>query len=224
MEAITNTTNEQKCNQNIVDAMLALYAFALQQQVPVSDTFCWHSQHCSPSAVCLHTCIKLYVPTPPREHPAKILQDYLLFDQKLQLRYYFEEKEVKLQNQPSSSILKHSTGWTPPGSQDQNFDSYRHLTQRELLNKLNIAPKYKRFNLPKAETNAIKSLAKNDKITIKPVDKGGKIVIQDTMYYIKECKTQLNDTTYYRRLYSDPTQELNNIIKAKLEKGFKKET
>ena len=29
----------------------------------------------------------------------------------------------------------------------------------------------------------------------------------------------MNDTTYYRRLYSDPTQELNNIIKEKLEKG-----
>ena len=43
MEAITNTTNEQKCNKNIVDAMPALYVFALQQQVPVSDTFCWHS-------------------------------------------------------------------------------------------------------------------------------------------------------------------------------------
>ena len=40
--------------------MPALYAFALQQQVPVSDTFCWHSQHCSPGAVCLHTRIKLY--------------------------------------------------------------------------------------------------------------------------------------------------------------------
>ena len=57
---ITNTTNEQKYNQNIVDAMPALYAFALQQQVPVSDTFCWHSRHCSTGAVCLHTDIKLY--------------------------------------------------------------------------------------------------------------------------------------------------------------------
>ena len=46
-------------NENIVDAMPALYAFALQQQVPVSDTFCWHSQHCSTGVVCLHTCIKL---------------------------------------------------------------------------------------------------------------------------------------------------------------------
>ena len=36
-----------------------------------------------------------FIPTPPREHPAKILQDYLLFDQKLRLRYYFEDKETK---------------------------------------------------------------------------------------------------------------------------------
>ena len=59
-----------------------------------------------------------FILTPPREHPAKILQDYLLFDWKLTLRYYFEDKEIKSQEQPSSSILKSSTGWTPPGSQD----------------------------------------------------------------------------------------------------------
>ena len=75
------------------------------------------------------------------------------------------------------------------------------------------------MNLLKAERKAIKSLASNDKITIKPADKGGKIVIQDTMDYIKEGEQQLNDTTYYRRIYSDPTQEMNNIIKEKLEKG-----
>ena len=69
-----------------------------------------------------------FIPTPPREHPAKILQDYLLFDQKLRFRYYFEDKEIKPQEQPNISILKWSTGWTPPFSQDQNFDSYRHLT------------------------------------------------------------------------------------------------
>ena len=129
-----------------------------------------------------------FIPTPPREHLATILQDYLLFDWKLRLRYYFEDKEIKSQEQPSNSILKHSTGWTPSGSQDQNFDSYRHLTQWELINKLNIAPKHKRFNLQKAERNASKSLANNDKITIKPADKGGKIVIQDAMDYIKEGK------------------------------------
>ena len=160
-----------------------------------------------------------FIPTPPKEHPAKILQDYLLFDHKLRLTYYFEDKDSKPQETKQISILKQSTGWTPPGSQDQNFDSYRHLTQGELLNELNIAPKYKRFNLPKSERKAIKSLANNDRVTINPADKGGKIVIQDTSDYIKECERQLHDTTYYRRLYLDPTQKLNKVIKSKLEKG-----
>ena len=95
------------------------------------------------------------------------------------------------------TILKQSTGWTPPSSQDQNFDSYRNLTQREILKELDKAPSYKRFNLPKAERRAIKTLLDNDKITIKPADKGGKIVIQDTTDYIKECERQLKDMTYY---------------------------
>ena len=129
-----------------------------------------------------------------------------MFDQKLRLRYYFEDKETKHQEQTKNSILKQSTGWTPRGSQDQNFDSYRHLTQWELLNEINISPNYRRFNLPKSERKATISLATNDKITIKPADKGGKIVIQDTTDYIKECERQLNDITYYGRLYSDPTE------------------
>ena len=119
------------------------------------------------------------------------------------------------------TILKQSTGQTPPSSQDQNFDSYRNPTQREILKELDIAPSYRRFNLPKSERQAIKTLVDNDKITIKPTDKGGQIVIQDTTDYIKECKRQLGDTTYYKRLYTDPTAELNSIIKSKLEQGIK---
>ena len=119
------------------------------------------------------------------------------------------------------TTLKQSTGWTPPSSQDQNFDSYRNLTQREILKELDIAPSYRRLNLPKSERQAIKTLTDNDKITIKPADKAGKIVIQDTTDYIKECERQLGDTTYYKRLYTDPTAELNSIIKNKLEQGIK---
>ena len=103
----------------------------------------------------------------------------------------------------------------------KNFDSYRNLTQREILKELDISPSYRRFNLPKSERQAIKTLANNDKITIKPVDKGGKIVIQDTTDYINECERQLENTMYYKRLYTDPRAELNLIIKNKLEQGIK---
>ena len=130
------------------------------------------------------------------------------------------DKETNTTNDKPTT-LKQSTGWTPPSSQDQNFDSYRNLTQREILKELDIAPSYRRFNLPKSERQAIKTLANNDKITIKPVDKGGKIVIQDTTDYINECERQLGDTMHYKRLYTDPTAELNSIIKNKLEQGIK---
>ena len=39
------------------------HTFALQQQVPVNDTFCWHSQHCSPGvALFTHTlsCMEIF--------------------------------------------------------------------------------------------------------------------------------------------------------------------
>ena len=161
-----------------------------------------------------------FIPTPSREHPVTILQDYLLFDQKLRLKYYFMDKKTNCTNDKPTT-LKQSTGWTPPSSQDQNFDSYRNLTQREILKELDIAPSYRRFNLTKSERQAIKTLTDNDKITIKSTEKGGKIVIQDTTDYIKECERQLKDTTYYKRLYTDPTAELNSIIKNKLEQGIK---
>ena len=130
------------------------------------------------------------------------------------------DKEKNTTNDKPTT-LKQNTGWTPPNSQDQNFDSYRNLTQREILKELDISPSYRRFNLPKSERQAIKTLANNDKITIKPADKGGKIVIQDTTDYISECERQLENTVHYKRLYTDPTVELNLIIKNKLEQGIK---
>ena len=119
------------------------------------------------------------------------------------------DKEKNTTND-NPTTLKQSTGWTPPNSQDQNFDSYRNLTQREILKELDIPPSYRRFNLPKSERQAIKTLANNDKITIKPADKGGKIVIQDTTDYISECERQLENTVHYKRLYTDPTVELDH--------------
>ena len=46
-------------------------------------------------------------------------------------------------------------------------------------------------------------------------------MIQDTTDYISECERQLENTVHYKRLYTDPTAELNLIIKNKLEQGIK---
>ena len=80
------------------------------------------------------------------------------------------------------------------------------------MTELNISPNYKRFNLTKRERKAIKSLAQNTDIVIKPADKGGAIAIQDKTKYIAECQHQLSNETHYQKLDYDPTTELNNKI------------
>ena len=52
----------------------------------------------------------------------------------------------------------------------------------------------------------MRSLSKDSEIIIKPADKGGAIVIQNTKDYIAEANRQLNDTNTYLKLDSDPTQ------------------
>ena len=55
-------------------------------------------------------------------------------------------------------------------------------------------------------------MSQNTDIVIKPVDKGGAIVIQDKTKYIAECQCQLSNETHYQKLDHDPTTELNNKI------------
>ena len=146
-----------------------------------------------------------FIPTPSREHPSHILQDFLLFDRKLRLKYFFMDKEIESNISPNDRPFKLTTGWTPPATQDLNFDNYRKFTHQELMQELSKAPKYQRFNLTKKERQAVKSLSQNPNIIIKPADKGGAIVIQDKQKYIEECLRQLNNTEHYKKLYYNLT-------------------
>ncbi|KAK3788428.1 hypothetical protein RRG08_005383 [Elysia crispata] len=70
-------------------------------------------------------------------------------------------------------------------------------------------------------SKALRELRDNDKITIKPADKGGAVVIMGTTDYIGECTRQLDNTTYYRILTSDPTNSGNNKkIQEAVDKGI----
>ena len=57
-----------------------------------------------------------FIPTPRRDHPAKMLQDILLFDRRIRLKYHFTDTADQTQGpqQPTSNqILQPSSGWTP---------------------------------------------------------------------------------------------------------------
>ena len=164
-----------------------------------------------------------FIPTPSREHPSHILQDFLLFDRKLRLKYFFIDKETDNNTPPEDRPLKLTTGWTPPATQDMNFDNYTKFTHQELMQELLKPPKYHRFNLTKKERQAVKSLSQNPNIIIKPADKGGAIVIQDKQNYIEECLRQLNNMEHYKKLYYNPTTKYNNKILKTLQQAIREE-
>jgi len=68
-------------------------------------------------------------------------------------------------------------------------------------------------NLSKGERRAIKDLKKNPHIIIKPADKGGCTVIQNTIDYIIEAERQLSDTRFYSPQTQDLTPIHNNKVK-----------
>lgn len=70
------------------------------------------------------------------------------------------------------------------------------------------------MNLNPEENAALKSLRSNTDIVIKPADKGGAIVIQNTVDYIQEAHRQLYDL----KSYSEVPRDLNPAISKKITK------
>ena len=156
-----------------------------------------------------------FIPTPKKECPAKLLQDILLYDRRLRLKYFFHQDSATTTEsiEEPNSTLHPSSQWTLPSGQDPSLESYRstiiHSTLKEIKKKDN--KKFKR-NFKKGEWIAINTLRRNENIVIKPADKGGNIVIMNKEDYIHEELMQLSDQNFYEELEEDPTQNYNNQI------------
>ena len=116
-----------------------------------------------------------FFPTPKKEHPAKLLQDILLFDRRLRLKYFFHQDSATTTEsiEETNSTLHPSSGWTLSSGQNPFLESYRstiiHNTLKEIQKKDN--KKFKR-NLKKEEWIATNTLRNNKNIVIKAADKG----------------------------------------------------
>ncbi|KAJ1143752.1 hypothetical protein NDU88_010057 [Pleurodeles waltl] len=66
------------------------------------------------------------------------------------------------------------------------------------------------------ENEALRALAADSNITIKPADKGGAIVVMNTKDYRQECLRLLGDSTYYAHIDRDPTGCLQTEIRSYL--------
>ena len=113
-----------------------------------------------------------FIPTPKKEHPVKLLQDILLFDRRLRLKYFFHHNNYTQPTKQNNTTIYPSSGWTPPSGQDPFLESYRstiiHITLKEI--KKNNKKHFKK-HLKKEELAAITTLRNNKDIVIKPADK-----------------------------------------------------
>ncbi|RXM29423.1 hypothetical protein EOD39_8793, partial [Acipenser ruthenus] len=67
-------------------------------------------------------------------------------------------------------------------------------------------------NLTRKEKNALKDFESDPSIIIKPADKGGGIVVQKKVDYIRESQRQLLDSNFYKKLEFDPTNQVKENV------------
>ena len=164
-----------------------------------------------------------FIPTPNREHEARIVQDFLLFERKLRLHHKLHTEEN--QEQPATDndldeepeeesphkLLRPSKGYKPEDHEmDPNIMRYKTTVLNEMKIELGNR-RNPRFNTTKQERKAMKSLKKNQDIIIKPADKGGAIVILNKEDYIKEGMRQLSNTNHYKEL-EEPEKTIKRFI------------
>ena len=110
--------------------------------------------------------------------------------------------------------IKGTSQWNPPvGS--QNLETFIAINEIHLAAQNNNNKRIIQ-NLSKEEREALKTLSREKEIIIKPADKGGATVIQDTPSYITEARRQLNDTSVYTPLEKDPTKLFYKEVESKI--------
>ena len=116
---------------------------------------------------------------------------------------------------PQLTLPKPKNTWTP-----RVDNPYLHVYMEQVSNEIEkVAQKYNcsrhKDNLTKAERQALHNLQNNEKIVIKPADKGTATVIMSTTDYVAEGNRQLHSDTY-KELPSDPTllhlEEVKRVV------------
>ena len=100
------------------------------------------------------------------------------------------------------------SAWVPPPIANLEF----FISKNNLDLSRCKPPPCGKSNIPPEEAKALKQLASNRNIIIKPADKGGAVVIQDREQYIQEGIRQLSDPNFYLQQTTDLTSKHHQVI------------
>ena len=158
-----------------------------------------------------------FCPTPTKEpNMGAISQDLKNFHIKIQRESFFHENNndslnlsrAHSQYTQQTQGFKHYTfkkrsTWVP--APNTNVAAFIACNERD-LNDHTTPPRGNNNNISRLEQMAIGTLKSNQKIVIKPADKGSAIVILNRTDYIAEGERQLTDDKYYQPLEHCPSE------------------
>lgn len=150
----------------------------------------------------------------------------------LKLKDYFREDHDNSRDEDDDDDFDYTTRrfirpstWTPP---DHKVSQQTLETIQIIINSTETAIGHRRHdnrsvrlrkhqdNLTPDERLALDELRRDDRIVIKPADKGASTVVMDKSAYVTEVRRQLDNTTYYRRLeapiYQQNVPKINAIV------------
>ncbi|KAL5012387.1 hypothetical protein ScPMuIL_010938 [Solemya velum] len=119
----------------------------------------------------------------------------------------------RIKTRPNKYVNK--KGFTPSDNRDIHLNDYINTLKSHPIteNKQNV-----KENLTVREKAALKHIHEDETIVIKEADKGGAIVILDTLYYKQLVMEQLNDHNFYERIESNKDKTVMRDIKKFLKK------
>ena len=113
--------------------------------------------------------------------------------------------------------FKNPSAWVPPPNAPLEF-----FISKNNLDLAKCKPKkLGNSNITRDEQKALRELANNHNIVIKPADKGGAVVIQDREKYVAEGLRQLSDRKFYEEKDIDLTKTHHEEVTSILDEMYK---
>ena len=146
------------------------------------------------------------------------LADTESFTRKMRLKDFFHNRGPNHKSTNKSDMSRYGIKsqaipslWTPSGGTNTQLDEFC----TSMHNHISLTPSTASYdNLTPGERAELNQFSKNinDSIVIREADKGGAVVIQDTVAYIHSCETLLSDANFYTPLMKDPTPMLQTQL------------
>lgn len=142
---------------------------------------------------------------PPANFPSSssLLADFDSFARQLRLRWFFKDSS----DRPLPKFRVPNPAWNPPQTcppLENIISTGKAILRDSLARCANI----RQNRLPIALRKAIRGLAKNDNIVLKPADKNLGLTVLDVSWYLSEGYRQLSDRDVYLSVTAVPLDEL----------------